>query len=165
MLQNRVLQDVPPAPGPPAGLATDAFAAESGLLVAADRPRVVRVHVELDPVQAERGEPGIQEQAHGFRAVALALEFAIADQDPEFSGAVRILAHVDRAEPDRPLALAERDLELVLALPLVALLEPLLLLEAVQGTEARQELVVLRIVDPGLVNRAALDFRGPETDP
>ena len=45
------------------------------------------------------------------------------------------------------------------------LLQPLPLLQAVQGPEARQELVVLRIVDPGLVDRTVLDLRGPEADP
>src|SRR5205814_694475 len=46
MLQDRVVEDAPPAPGPPARLATDAFASEAAFLVASDPTQVVLVHVE-----------------------------------------------------------------------------------------------------------------------
>src|SRR5688572_6434684 len=146
MLQDRVVEDAPPPSGPPAGLAAGAFAPEAALLVAPDRARVVLVHAEPDAMESQGREPVLQQQAQGFRAVALSLELPLADRDPQIGGAVRLIAHAEVADPDQPLAFSERDLEQVLLFPLVDLLQPRLFFQAVQRTEPHQVLVVLRVV-------------------
>src|SRR5205085_2243591 len=114
-----------PATAPPACLATDPFAPESCLLVAADAPVVAGVDQEPDPVQPERSESIVEEEPDRFRTDALALLIAVADQDPEFGRPVRERQPMQPAGPDQPLPFPERDAEHHLLGPLVELLEPL----------------------------------------
>src|SRR5262249_39298617 len=113
LLQDRVLEVVPPPAVPPAGLAANALAPEAARLVAANGAFVVRVHVKRDPVQAQRSKAEVQQQPDRFRAVALALRGTIADQNSELRRPMRERCPVETAGADQALPFPEHDAELV----------------------------------------------------